>query len=123
HTQAAGRPSLNLDLFMASVGHAQATYAHYTAPADVAVVEGVMGLFDGADRMRGSAADVAEQLGIPVILVVNAKAMAYSVAPLLYSIRSHRGSFGRCPAPHRGPRPPAGRDAHRRASCGATATR
>jgi cobyrinic acid a,c-diamide synthase len=88
HTQAAGRPSLNLDLFMASVGHAQATYAHYTAPADVAVVEGVMGLFDGADRMRGSAADVAEQLGIPVILVVNAKAMAYSVAPLLFGFKN-----------------------------------
>ena len=48
HSQAAGRPSLNLDLFMASVGHVQATYAQYTAPADVAVVEGVMGLFDGA---------------------------------------------------------------------------
>lgn len=88
HTQAAGRPSLNLDLFMASVGHAQATYAHYTAAADVAVVEGVMGLFDGADRMRGSAADVAEQLGIPVILVVNAKAMAYSVAPLLFGFKN-----------------------------------
>jgi cobyrinic acid a,c-diamide synthase len=88
HTQAAGRPSLNLDLFMASVGHVQATYAHYTAPADVAVVEGVMGLFDGADRMRGSAADIAEQLGIPVILVVNAKAMAYSVAPLLFGFKN-----------------------------------
>ena len=88
HSQAAGRPSLNLDLFMASVGHAQATYAQYTAPADVAVVEGVMGLFDGADRMRGSAADVAEQLGIPVILVVNAKAMAYSVAPLLFGFKN-----------------------------------
>jgi cobyrinic acid a,c-diamide synthase len=88
HTQAAGRPSLNLDLFMASVGHAQATYAQYTTPADVAVVEGVMGLFDGADRMRGSAADVAEQLGIPVILVVNAKAMAYSVAPLLFGFKN-----------------------------------
>lgn len=88
HSQAAGRPSLNLDLFMASVGHAQATYAQYTAPADVAVVEGVMGLFDGADRMRGSAADVAEQLGIPIILVVNAKAMAYSVAPLLFGFKN-----------------------------------
>ena len=88
HTQAAGRPSLNLDLFMASVGHAQATYAEALAPADVAIVEGVMGLFDGADRMRGSAADVAEQLGIPVILVVNAKAMAYSVAPLLFGFKN-----------------------------------
>jgi cobyrinic acid a,c-diamide synthase len=88
HTQAAGRPSLNLDLFMASVGHAQATYADALAAADVAVVEGVMGLFDGADRMRGSAADVAEQLGIPVILVINAKAMAYSVAPLLFGFKN-----------------------------------
>lgn len=88
HTQAAGRPSLNLDLFMASVGHAQTTYAEALAAADAAVVEGVMGLFDGADRMRGSAADVAEQLGIPVILVVNAKAMAYSVAPLLFGFKN-----------------------------------
>ena len=88
HTQAAGRPSLNLDLFMASVSHAQATYAAALAAADAAVVEGVMGLFDGADRMRGSAADVAEQLGIPVILVVNAKAMAYSVAPLLFGFKN-----------------------------------
>ncbi len=88
HTQAAGRPSLNLDLFMASAGHAQATYAAALAAADAAVVEGVMGLFDGADRLRGSAADVAEQLGIPVILVVNAKAMAYSVAPLLFGFKN-----------------------------------
>jgi cobyrinic acid a,c-diamide synthase len=88
HSQAAGRPSLNLDLYMASVEHAQTTYARYTAPADVAVVEGVMGLFDGATRMQGSAADIAEQLGIPVILVVNAKAMAYSVAPLLFGFKN-----------------------------------
>jgi len=88
HTQAAGRPSLNLDLFMASPAHLQATYARYATAADAAVVEGVMGLFDGADRMRGSAADVAEQLGIPVILVVNAKAMAYSVAPLLFGFKT-----------------------------------
>ena len=88
HTQAAGRPSLNLDLFMASPAHAQATYARYTQPADVAVVEGVMGLFDGADRMQGSSAAVAELLGLPVILVVNAKAMAYSVAPLLFGFKN-----------------------------------
>ncbi|HEX8428682.1 cobyrinate a,c-diamide synthase [Hymenobacter sp.] len=88
HTQAAGRPSLNLDLFMASATHAQATYARYTTAADVAVVEGVMGLFDGADRMQGSAAAVAELLGISVVLVVNARAMAYSVAPLLFGFKN-----------------------------------
>lgn len=88
HSQAAGRPSLNLDVFMASSAHLQSTYAQYAAPADAAVVEGVMGLFDGAVRMQGSAADVAEQLNIPVILVVNAKAMAYSVAPLLFGFKT-----------------------------------
>jgi cobyrinic acid a,c-diamide synthase len=88
HSQAAGRPSLNLDLFMASPAHAQATYAHYTHAADVAVVEGVMGLFDGADRMLGSSAAVAELLDLPIILVINAKAMAYSVAPLLFGFKN-----------------------------------
>lgn len=88
HTLAAGRPSLNLDLFMASPAHAQATYARYLQAADVGVVEGVMGLFDGADRMQGSSAAVAELLGLPVILVVNAKAMAYSVAPLLFGFKN-----------------------------------
>jgi cobyrinic acid a,c-diamide synthase len=88
HSQAAGRPSLNLDLFMASPAHAQATYARYTHAADVAVVEGVMGLFDGADRMQGSSAAVAELLDLPIILVINAKAMAYSVAPLLFGFKN-----------------------------------
>ena len=92
HSQAAGRPSLNLDVFMASPAHLHAIYARYAAPADVAVVEGVMGLFDGAVRMQGSAADVAERLGIPVILVINAQAMAYSVAPLLFGFKNfHAG--------------------------------
>lgn len=88
HSQAAGRPSLNLDLFMASPAHARATYARYTHAADVAVVEGVMGLFDGADRMQGSSAAVAELLDLPIILVINAKAMAYSVAPLLFGFKN-----------------------------------
>jgi cobyrinic acid a,c-diamide synthase len=88
HSQAAGRPSLNLDLFMASPAHAQATYARYTHAADVAVVEGVMGLFDGADRTQGSSAAVAELLDLPIILVINAKAMAYSVAPLLFGFKN-----------------------------------
>jgi cobyrinic acid a,c-diamide synthase len=88
HSQAAGRPSLNLDLFMASPVHAQATYARYTHAADVAVVEGVMGLFDGADRMQGSSAAVAELLDLQIVLVINAKAMAYSVAPLLFGFKN-----------------------------------
>lgn len=87
HGTAAGRTSLNLDLFMASAAHVRETYGRYASGADVAITEGVMGLFDGADRMQGSSASVAEWLDQPVILIVNAKAMAYSVAPLLYGFK------------------------------------
>ncbi|GAC1596987.1 MAG: cobyrinate a,c-diamide synthase [Hymenobacter sp.] len=88
HGTAAGTPSLNLDTFMASEAHVAQTFARFAAPADVAVVEGVMGLFDGADRMQASSASVAELLDLPVVLVINAKAMAYSVAPLLFGFKN-----------------------------------
>ncbi|KAB4015732.1 cobyrinate a,c-diamide synthase, partial [Bacteroides uniformis] len=58
-------------------------YARYSADADVAVVEGMMGMYDGYDRDRGSSAEVARLLGIPVVLVADAKSAAYSMAPLL----------------------------------------
>ena len=45
-----------------------------------------MGLFDGANKDEGSAADVARLLNIPVVLVLDAKAMAYTAAPLLYGL-------------------------------------
>ena len=54
HRMAAGNPSVNLDLFMMSEAHVHDLYAGYTEKADVAVTEGVMGLFDGYDGMKGS---------------------------------------------------------------------
>lgn len=83
HEAVCGRPSINLDTFMASKEHVGELYARYSADADVAVVEGMMGMFDGYDRDRGSSAEVARLLGIPVVLVVDAKSAAYSMAPLL----------------------------------------
>ena len=83
HEAVCGRPSINLDTFMASKEHVNELYARYSADADVAVVEGMMGMFDGYDRDRGSSAEVARLLGIPVVLVVDAKSAAYSMAPLL----------------------------------------
>ena len=83
HEAVCGRPSLNLDTFMASQEHVSSLYARYSADADVAVVEGMMGMYDGYDRDRGSSAEVARLLGIPVVLVVDAKSAAYSMAPLL----------------------------------------
>ena len=83
HEVVCGRPSINLDTFMASQEHVSSLYARYSADADVAVVEGMMGMYDGYDRDRGSSAEVARLLGIPVGLVVDAKSAAYSMAPLL----------------------------------------
>lgn len=87
HGMAAGCPSINLDAFLMSDKHVHDLYTRYTTQTDVAVTEGVMGLFDGYDRMQGSSAGIAQTLDIPVVLIVNAKSAAYSVAPLLYGFK------------------------------------
>ena len=58
-------------------------------PASVIVVEGMMGLFDGAPNGRGSAADLARRTGWPVVLVVDASGMAASVAALVHGFVSY----------------------------------
>ena len=83
HTAVCRRPSINLDTFMASAGHVKELYARYATGADACITEGMMGMYDGYDRDRGSSAEVAGLLNLPVILVVDAKSAAYSVAPLL----------------------------------------
>src|SRR5262249_30646952 len=85
HAAACGRPAYNLHTCMLSAGGARATCARALAGADVAVVEGVMGLFDGRgpDGPRGSTADLARVLACPVVLVVDASAVAASVAAVV----------------------------------------
>ena len=83
HALACGTPSVNLDCFMASAAHVEALYAHYAQAKEACVVEGMMGLFDGYDRDKGSAAAIAELLNLPVVLVVDAKSAAYSTAALI----------------------------------------
>ncbi len=90
HTIASGRQSVNLDTWMASPEHVREVFARYSQGADVAVIEGVMGLFDGYDRMRGSSAEIAALLDVPVLLVVNARSTAYSVAALLHGMKTFR---------------------------------
>jgi cobyrinic acid a,c-diamide synthase len=84
HTMASGAVAVNLDRFLSSENHLHDLYDKYGAGKDVSVTEGVMGLFDGYDRSAGSSAQVAAVLDIPVILVVDGRSTAYSVAPLLY---------------------------------------
>lgn len=87
HEAASGRASVNLDTFMASEQHVRELYHRYGADADLCIVEGVMGLFDGYDRWHGSSAEIAMLLDLPVVLIVNAKSVAYSVAPLIYGFK------------------------------------
>ena len=83
HEAVCGRPSINLDTFMATPAHVRKLFEDYGQDADICVVEGMMGLFDGYDRDKGSSAEIARVLDIPVVLVVDAKSAAYSMAPLL----------------------------------------
>lgn len=83
HEVVCGRPSINLDTFMASADHVRELFVRYGEGADICVVEGMMGLYDGYDRDRGSSAEIARLLDIPVVLVVDARSAAYSVAALL----------------------------------------
>jgi cobyrinic acid a,c-diamide synthase len=87
HQTAVGRDSINLDLYMMSDKHIRDLYADRSADVDVAITEGVMGLFDGAVKSEGSTADLARLLGLPVILILDARAMAYTAAPLLFGLR------------------------------------
>jgi cobyrinic acid a,c-diamide synthase len=84
-TLAAGRDCLNLDSWMMGPEYVKALFARSTADADVAVIEGVMGLFDGADAdgLAGSTAEIAKILNVPVLLLVHAHGVARSIAPLV----------------------------------------
>ncbi len=90
HGLAAGRPGRNLDSVLVGENLVGPLYAHGAGGADIAVIEGVMGLFDGrigpasAGPADGSTAQVAGLLGAPVILVVDARGQSHSVAALLH---------------------------------------
>jgi cobyrinic acid a,c-diamide synthase len=93
HTLAAGRPGRNLDPVLVGEELVGPLFAHGSAGADVAVVEGVMGLFDGrVGSGAGSTAHVAELLGASVILVVDTRGHSTSLAALLHGFRSWRPS-------------------------------
>ena len=89
HALATGRPSHNLDGWMCGADGLRAIYARYAPGADLAVVEGVMGLYDGfsATDPAGSTAQAARILGLPVLLVADAASMARSVAALVGGYR------------------------------------
>ncbi|HEV7418740.1 MAG TPA: cobyrinate a,c-diamide synthase [Mycobacterium sp.] len=90
HALATGRPGRNLDPVLVGDQLIGPLFGHGSLGADIAVVEGVMGLFDGrisehaVGPAQGSTAHVAGLLGAPVVLVVDARGQSHSVAALLH---------------------------------------
>ncbi|MCX7852254.1 MAG: cobyrinate a,c-diamide synthase [Caldilineales bacterium] len=86
--QAAGRPCHNLDVWMLGEAGALASFARRSRGADLAVIEGVMGLFDGVtgDDDTSSAAHVARLLDAAVVLVLDARAMARTAAAVVHGL-------------------------------------
>jgi cobyrinic acid a,c-diamide synthase len=96
HALASGRPGRNLDPVLVGADLIGPLFAHGAAGADLAVIEGVMGLYDGRAESGtglgggdpGSTAEVAALLSAPVLLVVDAAAQGRSVAALVHGFRS-----------------------------------
>lgn len=98
HRLVTGRPSRNLDAWMTGAEGVWASFARGVADVDVsreqgavALVEGVMGLFDGRDPrgLDGSGAELAILLGLPVVLVVDVSGMARSAAAIVEGFARH----------------------------------
>ena len=89
HTAATRRPSRNLDTWMVPPAQMESLFARACAGADIAVIEGVMGLYDGYDATSesGSTAEVAKLLKAPVILVMDVGKMARSAGALALGYR------------------------------------
>lgn len=90
HARICGVPSHNLDTWLLPNDTNRRIFASATRDADIAIVEGMMGLFDGVrgSSEQGSSAEIAKLLGLPVLLVVDASAAARSVAALVHGFQS-----------------------------------
>ncbi|MDQ0494192.1 cobyrinate a,c-diamide synthase [Paenibacillus brasilensis] len=85
HTAATGTPSRNLDSWMTSADTVRETFIRASEGADLSVIEGVMGLYDGKDPLSniGSTAEIAMLTDSPVLLVVDVRSMARSAAAIV----------------------------------------
>lgn len=88
HAKVTGRPSRNLDGWMTGADGVVASYLRGAQGGDIALIEGVMGLFDGwsPTALTGSGAELAVLLGAPVLLVVDASGMARTAAAVVHGL-------------------------------------
>ncbi len=88
HALVSGQDSYNLDTWMGSPNHVKQLFYSHLQNSDIGIIEGVMGMFDGANKDEGSSAALARLLELPVVLIVDASSVAYSVAPLLHGFKT-----------------------------------
>src|ERR1700732_4463979 len=84
--RASGRPVYQLDLWMGGEEHCRTLLYEAARDADLILIEGVMGLFDGTP----SSADLAQLLGVPVLAVIDAESMAQSFGAIAHGLASYR---------------------------------
>ena len=84
---AAETDTIHLDPWLSSHTHVQFLYNKYGERADVCLTEGAVGLYDGYKKMQGSSVDVAAMLNVPIVLLINARGLGYSVAPMIYGFK------------------------------------
>lgn len=90
HAAASGSACLNLDPWAMRPALLADLYARLGSGCDLVLIEGAMGLFDGARDGTGATADLASSLGLPVVLVVDVRGQAASVAALVEGFARHR---------------------------------
>lgn len=90
HEAASGQPCMNLDYWAMGFDVCAARLEALGKGQDIVIIEGVMGLFDGPDGAKGSTADLAEKLGLPVLLVIDASKQAQSIAALVHGFSTFR---------------------------------
>ncbi len=88
-TRASGHPVYQLDLWLVGKADCRRLLAEAAETADLILIEGVMGLFDG----KPSGADLADLFGIPVLAVIDATAMAQSFGAIAYGLKHYRASL------------------------------
>ena len=87
--QASGRPAYQLDLWMGGEDHCRTLLYEAAGEADLILIEGVMGLFDGTP----SSADLAQRFGVPVLAVIDAESMAQSFGAIAHGLASYRAGL------------------------------
>lgn len=90
HAAATGRSCFNLDPWAMGQPLVKSLISDLARDADLLIIEGVMGLFDGPQGASGSTADLAAALGLPVILVVDARHQSQSIAALVHGFATYR---------------------------------